>query len=190
MSQSHVPSPAPSRRAVLLGGSGSGLWLLGLALLLSLTLWSATGRATTFVDVTVEQLAAASDLVVLGRVEHVDVSPTGPSGQAGIHTRATVQIRDSYRGANVSTLLHVWVQGGQLGDHARVVPGQARFQVGETYVLFLFEQRGALFPTGMARGAWHVPSGRDPRVGAPPEGLNGIVPATLADLAGRVRATR
>lgn len=36
-------------------------------------------RATTFEDVTVEDLARASDLVVMGRVQDVDVHALGPS---------------------------------------------------------------------------------------------------------------
>lgn len=112
-------------------------------------------RATTFEDISLEQLAAASDLVVIGRVEHVDVHPTGPGGQPGIHTRAVVQVAETLRGEH-QTIIEVWVHGGRLGDRVRIVSGQATFQPGEDVVLFLFRAGGGLWPTGMGRGKWTV----------------------------------
>lgn len=41
-------------------------------------------QATTFAEITIGDLARASDLVVIGRVEHIDVNPRGPAGQAGV----------------------------------------------------------------------------------------------------------
>jgi hypothetical protein len=110
-------------------------------------------HATTFVDVTIEDLARASDLVVVGRVEHVDVLPQGPAGQPGIHTRAIVQVAETLRGEH-QTIIEVWVQGGRLGDRMRVIPGQAQFRVGEDVVLFLFRAGDGCWPTGLGRGAW------------------------------------
>lgn len=112
-----------------------------------------TARATTFVDVTIEDLARASDLVVVGRVEHVEVLPQGPAGQPGIHTRAVVQVAETLRGEH-QTIIEVWVQGGRLGDRMRVIPGQAQFRVGEDVVLFLFRAGDGLWPTSFARGKW------------------------------------
>ena len=43
-----------------------------------------SAHATTFTEVTIDDLARASDLVVIGRVEHIDVNPRGPAGQAGV----------------------------------------------------------------------------------------------------------
>lgn len=64
----------------------------------SLAAVSAPASATTFVDVTIEDLARASDLIVIGRVEYVDVHPQGPAGQPGIHTRAVIQVSETLRG--------------------------------------------------------------------------------------------
>lgn len=109
--------------------------------------------ATTFADLTVEELARASDLVVVGRVETVEAFPVGPAGQPGIHTRAVVQITETLRG-DARALVEVWVHGGRLGDRIRVVPGQATFRRGEAVTLFLFQAGGGLWPTGMGRGKW------------------------------------
>ncbi|MCZ7685888.1 MAG: hypothetical protein M5U28_46885 [Sandaracinaceae bacterium] len=149
-------------------------------------------RATTFEDITLEQLAAASDLVVIGRVEHVDVHPTGPGGQPGIHTRAVVQVAETLRGEH-RTIIEVWVHGGRLGDRVRVVPGQATFRAGEEVALFLFEAAGGLWPTGMSRGKWVlgglqpdatmiVPTG----VGALGPAGSQLTPADLATVVGRL----
>lgn len=111
--------------------------------------------ATTFAEVTLEDLARASDLVVIGRVEHTDVLPHGPGGQPGIHTRATIQVAETLRG-QPRTIIEVWAHGGRLGDRMRVVPGQATFRPGEHVALFLFDAGGGLWPTGMGRGKWTV----------------------------------
>lgn len=113
--------------------------------------------ATTFIDVTVEDLARASDLVVIGRVEHVAVEPHGPAGQPGIHTRALIQVAETLRGEH-RMFVEVWVQGGRIGRRMRVVPGQATFAAGEHVGVFLFEAGGGLWPTGMGRGKWAVRS--------------------------------
>ncbi|MCA9610154.1 MAG: hypothetical protein KC619_31370 [Myxococcales bacterium] len=131
-------------------------FLAALALFVAATVAAPSAEATTFVDVTVEQLAAASDLIVVGRVVEVSVEPQGPAGQPGIHTRATVQVEEVLRGPGRS-LVDVWVQGGRLGDRMRVVPGQAQFVQGEDLVLFLTEAGGGLWPTGMGRGKWQRP---------------------------------
>jgi hypothetical protein len=111
--------------------------------------------ATTFDDVTVEDLARASDLVVLGRVRELRVQAHGPNGQPGIHTRALVEVEETWRG-QPRAIVEVWVHGGQLGNRLRVLPGQATFQRGERVVLFLFEAGGGFWPTGMGRGKWTV----------------------------------
>jgi hypothetical protein len=128
---------------------------LASASLVVLSLVALPARATTFDERTIEELAAASDLVVAGRVATVEVYPHGPAGQHGIHTRALVHVRETLRGAP-QQLVEVWVHGGRLGDRMRVVPGQANLREGEELVLFLFGAGGALWPTGMGRGKWII----------------------------------
>lgn len=127
----------------------------------SLALLPTAATATTFTDVTIEDLARASDLVVIGRVEHVDVHPHGPAGQPGIHTRAVIQVAETLRGEH-RTIVEVWVHGGRIGNRMRVVPGQATFRVGEDVALFLFDAGGGIWPTGMGRGKWSIQPGSLP----------------------------
>ncbi|MBX3271619.1 MAG: hypothetical protein KF729_15240 [Sandaracinaceae bacterium] len=138
-------------------------------------LWSGAARATTFADVTVDELVAASDLVVVGRVLTTDVLPEGPAGQPGIHTRARVRVDETLRGPGY-TVVDVWVQGGRLGDRLRVVPGQATFRAGEDVVLFLFRAGGGLWPTGMGRGKW-TPEPGSPGAIHPRDALRASGPA-------------
>lgn len=129
--------------------------------LLASTLGVARGaRATTFEAVTVEELAAMSDLVVVGHVVQVDAHDAGPGGQRGLHTRAVLRVDEPLRGTPQPTLA-VWVHGGRLGDRLRVVPGQATFSPGDRVVTFLFRAGGGLWPAGMGRGVWRVGNATD-----------------------------
>lgn len=109
--------------------------------------------ATSLNEVSVHDLVGHSDRVVLGRVVDVDVVPSGPAGQPGIHTRVLVEVSETLLGRD-EALLEVWVQGGELDGRRRVLTGQARFVAGEEVALFLFEAGGGLWPTAMSLGKW------------------------------------
>lgn len=113
-------------------------------------------RATTQRATTLEELAHASDVIVRGTVIDVVVHSTGPGGRPGIHTEVRIGAEEFLAGAPVSVVT-LWVHGGRIGNRARVVAGQARFEVSENVVVFLFDAGGgALFPTGMAQGKWRA----------------------------------
>lgn len=116
--------------------------------------------ATSFTEVTVEDLARASDLVIVGRVEHLEVLPAGPAGQPGIHTRAVIQVSEVLRASGAiepRTMIEVWVHGGRLGSRMRVVPGQATFSSGEDVALSSSRPAGA-----SGQPAWGEVSGSRP----------------------------
>lgn len=135
---------------------------------LSLTLIVATSlafiphhssRATTQGDTSIEALTRASEVIVRGMVIDVIVHPSGPGGRAGIHTEVRIAAHEFLAGPPVSVVT-LWVQGGRVGRQARVVPGQARFRLGEDVLVFLFDAGGgALFPTGMSHGKWESGGG-------------------------------
>lgn len=135
------------------------------------TAFALPARATTFDEATVQRLRASSDLIVLGRVERVEVFARGPAGQPGIHTRATIRVGETLRGEDRDTV-EVWAHGGRLGRRMRLVPGQASFRAGERVVLFLFRAGGGLWPTGMGRGKWPV-DGEDARASVRPPRVEG-----------------
>lgn len=126
-----------------------------IALAVPVLLWGVAARATTIDAVDIDWLRSHSDLIVRGHVSDVAVLGHGPDGRPGIHSSATVRVSETLYGAQ-SSVVTVWVPGGRLGRRARVVHGQATFQVGEDVVMFLHRHSGALWPTGMIFGKWHV----------------------------------
>lgn len=169
------------RRGLALRWVSLGTTLLGVA-----AIPQSTAHATTFAEVTLEDLARASDLVIIGRVERVDVHPHGPGGQPGIHTRAVIQVAETLRGEH-RTFLEVWVHGGRVGNRMRVVPGQATFRPGEHLTLFVFESGGGFWPTGMGRGKWTMASSTEPNI---PAGVVAPTPLGREQLINTVRGTR
>lgn len=145
--------------------------VISLIAIFAVSVPASPGSATTLTDLSLEDLVSASDSVVVGTVLEVEALGHGPAGQPGIHTRARIAVDETLLGPPESDQLDVWVQGGRLGDQMRVIPGQARFRVGETVVLFLFQAGGGLWPTGMARGKWRVDRGSPGLVVEPPDGV-------------------
>lgn len=133
---------------------------VSLCVLSLVSLVHGASRATTFTDLTLEDLAKESEIIVLGRVVATDVEPVGPRNQTGIHTRVTLAAEEYLQGPETS-LVTFWVHGGRLGNLMRVVPGQARFRVGERVLVFLTDVGGGiLFPAGMSLGKWEWRDGR------------------------------
>lgn len=161
-------------------------------------------RAGTFAPLSVEDLAARSDLIVVGVVEDVEAHPVGPHGLDGIHSRIRVAV-DEVLSGSASRQIEFWVQGGRLYNQLRVVTGQATFEKGESLVLFLFrDAHGARWPSGLARGKWHLLGKGQERWVTPSVALDGSEDAsavqvsssgafpslTLVELRARVRRAR
>ena len=134
------------------GGTGQ---VICLCLLFVGLISPSTGRATTATEMSLEEVASASDLVVRGSIVEIEVMPSGPDGREGIYTRATVEVHDALRGAPSSTL-SVYIPGGRYGRFLRVVVGEPTFEVGQHLLLFLSRVGSVLTPTAMARGVWVV----------------------------------
>jgi hypothetical protein len=142
------------------------------------------GDASEGIRALAARLGARSDHVVLGRVFQVEAQASGPRGEPGIHSRVEIEVEHSFQGRSARALT-VWVQGGELNGRRRVLSGQARFQTGETLLLFLRARSdGVLFPTDMGRGKWRWE--HEGEVVQPPDGA--IVPLTdVADALGGPR---
>jgi hypothetical protein len=148
------------------------------ALLLVIVAAIPPARASTLPPTTLEDLARASRVVTLGTVARTQVLDHGPAGQPGIHTRVTLAVEEAIAG-HASTELTFWAHGGRLGNQMRRVVGQAHFAPQEDVATFLFaNDDGDLWPTGMARGKWHVVEGAaGERLAAPSVSLRGHVPS-------------
>lgn len=119
---------------VMAGALRGSYAALFVAALLGATAPPGPGRATVFVPMTVEALAASSDGVALARVERTQVG-VGASGR--IVTRVELRVLAPLRGAPPAPGLLLEEPGGTLGDRHEVVFGAPVYRTGETVVVFL-----------------------------------------------------
>jgi hypothetical protein len=125
----------------------------------------APASATTLAPLTVEQKVDASDLVVRGTVESVWAEE---DDHGHIFTRALVRVTQVMKGAaDVDDYITVEAAGGVLENAQMLVPGSARYSVGEDTVLFLTDKpsRGVYGTGAMGLGKYTVRP--DPLTGAP-----------------------
>ena len=125
----------------------------------------APAAATTVAPLTVEQKVDASDLVVRGTVESVW---TEQDDHGHIFTRALVKVTRVLKGeADVDDYVTVEAAGGVLENLQMLVPGSARYSVGEDTLLFLTDKpsRGVYGTVAMGLGKYTVRP--DPLSGAP-----------------------
>lgn len=121
--------------------------------------------ATTIAQLSVEQMTDASDLVVRGTVESLDVEY---DVHGHIITVAEIQVTEAVKGSvDVGDVLRVESPGGALDGYMMDVPSAARYSVGEDTFLFLSEHSdGVSYGTvGMEIGKYSVRP--DPVTGSP-----------------------
>ena len=122
------------------------------ALVLSVVCWATGGRATTFVVASINQLAAASDAIVLGQVTDIQ----GHESAGHLETLVTLAIERSLRGAGSDTLTLVQ-DGGAVGNVHRWTFGAPTFFVGERVLVFARrDSSGALATTFLGMGKFRV----------------------------------
>lgn len=112
--------------------------------------------ATTVAPLTLDQMTDASDLVVRGTVESVWVEE---DARGYAWTRAEVRVDASFKGnADVGDYVTVEAAGGTLAGRTTLVPGSARYSVGEETVLFLTDKpsKGVYGTVGMGVGKFTV----------------------------------
>ncbi|MEW6303112.1 MAG: hypothetical protein AB1705_06555 [Verrucomicrobiota bacterium] len=166
-------------------------------------------RATQFIPLNIEDLAARSQLILRGTVQ----SKTCLRDDTGrICTRIQFQVAEAWKGAVPTNVFTIVQSGGVLGEERVAVSGQAEFRVGEEVVAFLvLNQRGEGVILGLAQGKFDV--WQDPQTGerfarnlfhgGPPpavSGGKGVAPSAprvpsnwrlkLSDLKARVQAAR
>ncbi|MFT3707699.1 MAG: hypothetical protein QM817_08530 [Archangium sp.] len=100
-----------------------------------LVLGATVAVATTIVPHTLRQRAEVSDRVALVQVLSQRVEET-PDAQFPIKTYTTVAVGHDFRGRGPSELTIVQI-GGTVGQKKMEIPGDAKFNVGETAVVFL-----------------------------------------------------
>ena len=120
---------------------------------------SARTDATTMVYADLEWLTEVSDVVVYGTI--VDIH-TAEGETFAIETTVTVKVFETWKGAPLDQLTFNQA-GGELNGYELRVPGDARFAVGEEYVLFLHGQApDDLYLSALGQSAFHVMPTGDP----------------------------
>jgi hypothetical protein len=121
----------------------------------ALSLIAASGPAAAgHIPLSVGNLAIASNAIVIGDVEGVAVGRDPATG--GLYTYVTLQAREILKGSLTPGPIVIKQLGGQLDDEGLMVPGQARFAVGERVLVFL-EARPrdrTLYTSGLWQGKW------------------------------------
>jgi hypothetical protein len=129
----------------------NGTWAMALVMLLASA--AAAGESR---PLSIAQLAAGSNAIVIGEVEHV-ASGRDPVTD-GIYTYVTLQVSEILKGSVGVGPITIKQLGGRLDNEGLMVPGQAQFVVGEQVLVFL-EARPrdrTLYTSGLWQGKWSV----------------------------------
>ncbi|HEV8322020.1 MAG TPA: hypothetical protein VG389_10430 [Myxococcota bacterium] len=135
--------------------------------------------ASSALRLEVADLARASEVVIVGRVEATRAEWN--SAGTGIHTLVTVRVAEVVartEGTPSAALVpgqtvEVLTRGGVVGDMGMTVLGAAELRTGEEVVLFLERLGPRLGAVGWAQGKWALAP-------VPPPAAPGAPPATLA----------
>jgi hypothetical protein len=141
----HQPGIASRRRR----------WLVALALsALVLCLLAGPAAATVVRFMSLEKLVERSDTIVRARL--VDSRTYFDSDQNVIVTDSTFRVdRDYLSSVGDEIVVQQW--GGELGDRALVIPGDAHFKKGEETILFLKKGDGTHhYLTALAQSKYRV----------------------------------
>lgn len=132
-----------------------------LALALALGLAAAAG-ATTLIPVTATELTDGADAIVTGTAVYSEVVTSGNG--AFPFTYVTFQIHQTFKGRVIGNELTLRLHGGEMENREVVVQGMPRFEVGETYLLFVRNNGQSASPLmGWVQGQMHF--GKEPRSG-------------------------
>ena len=98
--------------------------------------WAATATATSTGLLSVSELTARADLVLLGRIGAV--ASEWNASRTMIHTRVDLLVEDVLKGSlRRSATVSFQVPGGRVGDDAAAVAGAPTFSPHERVLLFL-----------------------------------------------------
>ena len=107
---------------------------IGLALVLAFVLAAAAG-ATTLIPVTATELTDGAEAIVTGTAVHREVVLSRDGSFP--FTYVTFQIHETLKGRVQGQELTLRLHGGELEDRDVVLDGMPRFEIGETYLLFV-----------------------------------------------------
>ena len=110
-------------------------------------------EATVLRDLSLEDLTAQADVVLIGDIGKVR-SLRDTKGQ--IWTETAVEVEKTVKGRTKGDKILIRQQGGTIGDVVSRVDGNARLLTGETALLFLKRSGGFHYTVGMELGKFDV----------------------------------
>ena len=112
----------------------------------------------TYVPISDEHLVAGSDLVVIGRVEHVDGARLT---DGRIVTRSEIEVEEALKGAVDGSRILVTEAGGRVDGLELRIPGMPEFRPGERTLVFLRARGdGTLGTTALSLAKYDLPADR------------------------------
>lgn len=118
-------------------------------------------RGAVFAPMTLDEILARSDRVVLGEVLSSEAVLDEARGR--ITTRHRVAVKESLKGPALAEVL-VTTLGGETKDLGQIVPGSAELPKGVELLLCLREGTAGYVVTGMAQGVFRVQDGPEGRI--------------------------
>jgi hypothetical protein len=116
-------------------------------------------------DLTLQDLTTGADWIVVGKVESMD--SRWNEAHDYIYTYVTLSVTDYWKNPLNQTMLTIQVPGGAVGDITQQVTDTPYFHIGETVVLFLFNQDGQKWVYGWEKGKFTVEHGQVIEQGIP-----------------------
>lgn len=130
------------------------MWRRGSVFACIAMLWSVSLQAMVVLPAEFNEMVAASQTIVQGRI--VDVRSYETAGRRTIESLVTVQVVDAIKGQPGGTA-YFKLPGGQVGRYRRVMVGAPQFTPGDEVVLFLKGSAPAVpMPFGLTQGVYRV----------------------------------
>ncbi len=116
---------------------------LGLALVMSASLWAQPADATVVKALSLREKAQVAPVILHGIVQRVDVQWKRPG--AFVQTLISVKVIEALKGGHeAGEIIIVYRGGGRIGDFNQTAAGLSEYEPGEELVLFL-EPLGATY---------------------------------------------
>ncbi|KPL07478.1 hypothetical protein AMJ86_04400 [bacterium SM23_57] len=105
-------------------------------------------------DLTTEDLVTGSEWIIAGRVDAIE--SRWNDARDYIYTYLTISVDEYWKNPQSPSEIIVQVPGGLVEDIEQKVSDTPEFQVGETVILFLFNQDGQKWVFGWEKGKYTV----------------------------------
>ena len=118
-------------------------------------------------DLSLQDLTTGADWIIVGKVETME--SRWNDAHDYIYTYVTLSVSDYWKNPQNQPMLTIQIPGGIVDDIGQHVTDTPYFRIGETVVLFLFNQDGQKWVYGWEKGKFTVENGQIVEQGIPLE---------------------